>query len=96
MLGQIIIFFILAIEGGISITSNVYYSTCSYSFIASNKQMFANMYVNVLQQIAHMRKHRLNSNIGTFQERQNKFSIYIIVTYTFNVVCPPWWPFLRV
>ena len=36
-----------------------------------------------------MREHRHNSKIGIFQERQNKFSIYIIFTYTFNVVGPP-------
>ena len=38
---------------------------------------------------------RRNSNIGTFQERQKKFSIYVILTYKFSVIGHLWLQFLK-
>ena len=58
--------------------------------------MVAQLYIaGHIAHIAHMRKHRHHSKIVTFQERQMKFSIYIISTYEFTEMGPLWGSFLR-
>ena len=41
---------------------------------------------NVNKHLAYTREQRHNSRISTFQERQEKFSIYTIFIYKFNVL----------